>query len=125
MLRTKSLLHESSLITTPLYQTLVAADPSAYGGGAVVSRAFSDGTEHPIAFASCTLTASEWNYAQLEKEALSLVFRMKRFHRHLYGKKLTVINKSQATDNHPKAKEGYTIFSSCIFAKVCNLALSL
>ena len=69
---------------------------AADGVGSVISHIFSVGFEHPIAFASHTLTSAEKNYAQLEKEALALTFGVKKFHRYLYGHNFTLI-----TDHKP------------------------
>ena len=41
---------------------------------------YPDGKEQPNAFATRTLSMAEHNYAQLENEALELVFGVKRFH---------------------------------------------
>jgi len=42
-----------------------------------------DGSEHPIAYASRTLSNAERNYSNLEREALSLVFGVKKFHQYI------------------------------------------
>lgn len=44
-----------------------------------------DGEEHPVAYASLSLSPAEVKYSQIEKEALSLVFAVKKSSTHICG----------------------------------------
>lgn len=76
-------------------ETYVVADASPVGLGAVLLQGKSD-HKKIIAFASKTLTSVEKRYSQTEKEALSLVWAVEKFHMYLFGKEFTL-----ATDHKP------------------------
>lgn len=64
--------------TKPL---VIQADACKDGLGAVLMQ-----EGHLIAYASRALTPAKQNYAQIEKELLSVVFAMARFHQYMYGR---------------------------------------
>ena len=90
LLNSRTLVHYDE--TLPL---VLSCDASSYGAGAVLSHVI-NGKHQPIAFASCTLTETQRNYSQLEKEAFSIIFGLKRFHQYLCGRSFTIL-----TDHRP------------------------
>ena len=72
------------------------ADASFYGTGAVLPHIMPDGNEQPIAYASKILKKADVNDPQLEKEALSIIFGLKKFHKCLYARKFRLV-----TDHKP------------------------
>ena len=64
-------------------------------GQLVLSHTLDDG-EHLITFTSCKLMKAEKNYCQIKKEALAIVFVVKKFYKHLFGRCFSLI-----TDHKP------------------------
>ena len=75
----------------PSKEVTLQCDASKSGLGAVILQ-----EGQPIAFSSRALTSNERNYAQIEKELLSIVHGCTRFDQYVYGRPITV-----QTDHKP------------------------
>ena len=79
--------------------TVLYTDASPVGLGAVLAQRDNNGDEHPIYYISRALTTAEVNYSQIEKEALAIVWAVKRLHQFLYLRRFEVV-----TDHRPLLK---------------------
>ncbi|BHF61375.1 hypothetical protein SprV_0100434900 [Sparganum proliferum] len=75
---------------------ILDTDASDVATGAVLSQQQTDGLEHPLIFASQTLTKPEHNYSTTRKELLAVVTFVKKFHHYLAGKRFILRTDHQA-----------------------------
>ena len=96
--KAKELLQSAELLVhfDPRKELILASDASDYGVGAVLSHKMEDGSERPVGYVSRSLNDAERNYSTLEKEALAIIFGVKKFHQFLYGHSFTI-----KTDHKP------------------------
>lgn len=81
---------------------IVASDASPYGVGAQLSHEI-NGCEKPVMFASSSLTDAQKNYSQIHREALAIMFAVKKFHVYIYGNKFVLYTDQRALSEifHP------------------------
>ena len=95
----KAINHLKELVTSspvlqyfdPKLPVRISSDSSKAGLGAVLEQ-LHDSEWKPVAFASRSLSQAEQNYVMIEKECLSIVFAITRFHEYCYGRSFTVLN---------------------------------
>ena len=74
----------------PNLDTVVSADASSYGLGAVLLQKQQSGELKPVAYISRSMTPTEQRYAQIEKEALAFTWACERLSDYLIGMKFHI-----------------------------------
>lgn len=74
----------------------LTTDALPYGLGVVLSHIMLDGNERPVAYASQLLCPVEKTYLQIEKEALAIMWGVKRFNTYVCGRHFQLV-----TDHQP------------------------
>ena len=98
----------------PDLELTLACDASPYSVGAMLAHMYPVGTEKPIGYTSQTLTASERNYSQLEREGVACVFGVTKFHDYIFGRPFILLtdylplkslfNESQEIPQHASSR---------------------
>ena len=94
----KEALCVAPVLTYPDYEKpfVVSTDASSKALGAVLSQLDDNKQEHPIHYASRTLNDAEKNYSTFEREALAIVFALKKFRHYLLCQKFKLYTDHQA-----------------------------
>ena len=80
----------------PKSNTIISADASSYGLGAVLLQRQPHGELKPVAYISQSMTTTEQRYAEIEKESLAFTWVCERFANYLIGLKFHIY-----TDHKP------------------------
>ena len=83
---------------SPGAPTIVSADASSYGIGAVLFEIQEDGRRAPVTYVSRSLSATEKRYSQIEKEALAMSWAFEKFHCYVLGSQTPTVVE---TDHKP------------------------
>lgn len=96
--RIKEMLSSTEVLAhyDPSRPTIVAADASNHGLGAVLLQEDDDNNRRPISYASRSLSDTEKNYAVIEKEALAATWACDKFKEYILGSQFTL-----ETDHRP------------------------
>ena len=71
-----------------------------------------DGSEKPVAYASRSLATADKNYSQLDKEALAIIFGIKRFHQYIYGRTFQLVSDHKPLMSIMDAQKGIPVMVS-------------
>ena len=94
----KSAITQSPVLAYPNFDAdfVLETDACGNGLGAVLSQQQSDGLQHPVAYASRSLSPAERNYCVTDLETLAVVWAMQHFRVYLYGHNVKVFTDHSA-----------------------------
>ncbi|KII72937.1 hypothetical protein RF11_12305 [Thelohanellus kitauei] len=84
---------------------IMSTDASAVGIEGVLAHRLEDGTERHVTYVSRQLSKAEINYSVTDREALSIIYAVKKFHEYIYGREFILV-----TDHKPLTR----IFGPCL-----------
>jgi len=80
------------------------------------------GEEEPTAYGSQTLSK---NYAQVEKEALAIVYGINNLHQCIYGRKLTLVTDHKPLTTILNPKHNYQPWQQPVYSLCVSMKLDL
>ena len=83
----------------PNARTIVSADASSHGLGAVLLQEQANGNIKPVSYISRSLSPTEEQYAHIEKEALAFLWVCERFSDFLVGLKFVIETDHKTADS--------------------------
>ena len=86
---------------------VLEVDAPPYGIGGCLFHILPDGQKKPVYFISRSLLPAEKNYSQIDRDALAIVFAVRKLHQFLYGRHFVL-----RTDHKPR----YFVFSANMLA---------
>lgn len=98
MLKVKQILTGAEVLVhyDPNKPLVLTCDASARGIGGVLTQPSADGRDRPVVYVSRALNNAEKHYSQIDREALAIVFCLKKLHQYVYGRRFTL-----RTDHKP------------------------
>lgn len=82
------------------------------GVNAILSQVDNMGEEKPIEFASKTLSETEKRYSQLDREAVAILFGVKKFHSYIFGRQFTLVTDNKPLQHIFRPKKGIPVMAS-------------
>ena len=80
--------------------------------GTVLTHIFPNGSEKAVAQASRTLTEPERIAVKSKKEALAIIYAVKKFHKHIFGRRFTLLTDHKSLLSIFGLKKGITTYSA-------------
>ena len=68
--------------------------------------------KYPFPFASQKVTATEFNYFQIDKEVLALMFGINKLHKYLYGRHFTLVTHHKSLVFLLNPKKGISLLAA-------------
>ncbi len=126
----KEKLTSAPVLACPNYEEpfVVCTDASSRPVGAIISQADENGRDHPTHYASCALSAAESSYSPFEREAIGVIFALKKFRHYLTSKRFNIHTGHQALkfvfnmkDRHGRIARWFALLAEYYF-EICYQA---